>query len=152
MKLTPKGLICYWFGLVVETALGQIHSSDIQQGFWLTHWQLFGIWETYTNIAHVAVWSHKGGSGTTGTARVWVDCLKFSGGCSNCNVCWTQQGGVTPSDDQLCGVASCCGCIGVGDADIMWVNPGLVACRQEVARPLCTSGIWRLLGPVECRG
>ena len=46
VKLTPKGLICYLVGLVVETALGQIHSSDIQQGFWLTHCQLFGIWET----------------------------------------------------------------------------------------------------------
>ena len=46
VKLTPKGLICYLVGLVVETALGQIHSSAIQQGFWLTHCQLFGIWET----------------------------------------------------------------------------------------------------------
>ena len=51
-------------------------------------------------------------------------------------------------------VAACCGCIGVGDAGIMWVSPGsgLVSCHQEVARPLCTSGRWRLLGPVKCQG
>ena len=29
MKLTPRGLICCLVGLVVDTALGQIHSSDV---------------------------------------------------------------------------------------------------------------------------
>ena len=28
-----------------------------------------------------------------------VDCAEWSGFSSNCNVCWTQQVGVTPSDD-----------------------------------------------------
>ena len=103
-------------------------------------------------ILHMHQAGHTGaGPAPQGSPGVsWLNGV-YQSCCSKCNVCWIQQG-VCYTLRWLC--ASCCSCIGVGDAAIMWVNSGsgLVACHQVVARPLCTRGRWRLLGLLECQG